>query len=144
MAYERPRLPMIIPVDYKGKLIKEDQEIPVQINYLGEKSVTIIANQQDPYLSMLLDQETGFLSFQKIKNVKLIRSRTINLAGKVEITFKIQKFSRKNHYRWLGLIYSDPTYGIGDIQSIRVKFYTIFKYIVKNRKDAQKNQQLLS
>ncbi|WP_375180629.1 glycosyltransferase family 2 protein [Enterococcus rotai] len=144
VAYERPRLPMIVPVEYQGKLMKEDQEIPVQINYLGEKSVTIIANQQDPYLSTLLDPEAGFLSFQKIKNVKLVRSRTINVAGKVEITFKIQKFSRKNHYRWLGLIYSDPTYGIGDIQSIRVKFYTIFKYIVKNRKDAQKNQQLLS
>ncbi|MGX7265765.1 glycosyltransferase family 2 protein [Enterococcus crotali] len=144
VAYERPRLPMIIPVDYDGKLVKEDQVIPVKINYLGERSVTIIADQNDPFLSILLNQEEGFLSFQKIKNVKMVRSRIINLTGKVEITFKTQKFSRKNHYRWLGLIYSDPKYGVGDIHSIRVKFYTIFKYIFKNRKDAQKNQQLLS
>ncbi|WP_086314171.1 cellulose synthase (UDP-forming) [Enterococcus sp. 7F3_DIV0205] len=144
VAYERPRLPMIIPVDYQGELVKEDQVIPVQINFLGEKSISITVSQKDPYLSVLLNQEEGFLSFQKIKNVKAIRSRMINIGGQVEITFKIQKFSRKNHYRWLGLIYSDPKYGVGDIHSIRVKFYTIFKYIVKNRKDAQKNQQLLS
>lgn len=144
VAYERPRLPLIIPVDYDGKLVKEEQVIPVRINYLGERSVTIIVDQKDPFLSVLLKQEEAFLSFQKIKNVKMVRSRIINLAGKVEITFKTQKFSRKNHYRWLGLIYSDPTYGVGDIHSIRVKFYTIFKYIFKNRKDAQKNQQLLS
>lgn len=144
VAYERPRMPMNIPVDYEGEIVKGNQVIPVQINYLGEKSVTISVDQNEPFLSALLDQDEGYLSFQKIKHVKMIRSSIINVAGNVEMTFKIQKFSRKNHYRWLGLIYSDPTYGVGGVQSIRVKFYTIFKYIVKNRRDAQKNQQLLS
>ncbi|MGX7245947.1 glycosyltransferase [Enterococcus quebecensis] len=144
VAYERPRLPMNIPVEYQGKLVKENQVIPVQINYLGERSVIVTVDQKAPFLNLLLNQEEALLSFQKIKNVKVIRSRIINIAGKVEITFKIQKFSRNNHYRWLGLIYSDTKYRVGDVHSIRVKFYTIFKYIFKNRKDAQKNQQLLS
>ncbi|OJG53998.1 hypothetical protein [Enterococcus haemoperoxidus] len=34
------------------------------------------------------------------------------------------------------------TYAVEDKQLIRVKFYTIFKYIIKNRKNT-KNQQLL-
>ncbi|MCA5012286.1 MULTISPECIES: glycosyltransferase [unclassified Enterococcus] len=142
VAYERPRLPMSIPVDHQGEMIKDEQIIPVQINYLGERSVIITVEQNDPYLSQLLNQEEGLLSFEKIKEVKMVRSRILNLDGKVEITFKIQKLSRKNHYLWLGLIYSDAEH-IGDIQSIRVKFYTLFKYIFKNKKDAQKNQQLL-
>ncbi|MFD2306772.1 glycosyltransferase family 2 protein [Enterococcus termitis] len=143
VAYERPRLPMNIPVDYQGKIVKEDQIIPVQINYLGERSVIITVDQTDPFLSLLLNQEEARLSFQKIKDVKMSRSRIFNLRGKVEITFKVQKLSRKNHYRWLGLIYSDTAH-VGDIHSIRVKFYTLFKYIFKNKKDARKNQQLLS
>ncbi|MEI5994634.1 glycosyltransferase family 2 protein [Candidatus Enterococcus mansonii] len=144
VAYERPRLPMNIPVDYQGKLVKDNQYVPVQISYLGERGVIITTDQKDPYLSLLLNQGESLLSFEKIKNVKMIRSRIITVEGKIEITFKIKRFSRKNHYRWLGLIYSDTTYGIGDIHSIRVKFYTILKRIFKNRKDAQKNQQLLS